>query len=108
MDKWMRCTTNIGSNVYCAESVEQAIARGLRPQNSPGFSCGNYGHLQRNGDQAAEGLSSQNTWILGALIGRNLVVSNKIVNGASLRSVSFININQNKGLVFYAEGMQAM
>jgi hypothetical protein len=59
IDKCIRDTPGVGSNVY---HTNQVIVRGFRYQNAQGFNCRKYNHLQRYCDQAAKGLGSQNNW----------------------------------------------
>lgn len=47
-------TADIGSNVHHANIINQVAARELWYQNAWCFSCGKYGHLQKDCDQAAK------------------------------------------------------
>lgn len=60
MDTWIRDTTDIGPNMYRANIVSQAIARGLWYQSAQRFNFVEYSHKET--DQAAKGLRSQNAW----------------------------------------------
>lgn len=48
MDEWIKDITDIGSLEHHANIIEQAIARGLRYQNTQCFNCGKFCHLKRN------------------------------------------------------------
>jgi hypothetical protein len=47
MYEWIRDKSNIGSKVFHANIIGQAIARGLLYQNVRCFNCRKYNHLQR-------------------------------------------------------------
>lgn len=91
MDKWIRDMTDIASKMYHANIICQAIARGLRSQNSQYFNYRKYMILCKETETKPQKISDLK--IPGAFIVGNMIICNKIVNNASLRAMFFRTIN---------------
>lgn len=95
IEQWIRKEANIGSSLYMATIIRQAISKGFRSQNPWCFNCGRYGKKTLTKLVKALGLKMP-----GALTVGNTVIWNKTVITVSLRAMDILNINQKEGLGF--------